>query len=197
MSTKTNPGSFDCYKNALPDEPLFVLLGRDPLAGATVRAWAAARARLDPGSKKAVEAVKMAAEMDAWCLSVSGLPAAQTLSGARVKSARLTKSERAAMQGLVDGLIPKTIAFNTDRSESTITDHIRAARQKLGAKTTAQALCWLVEQRTLESFEVWAEARGYSMERSRIPELTYSSVATEHALRGWLGVEPTLVMEAT
>jgi hypothetical protein len=32
-----------CFKAALPDEPAFVLLARDPLAPALVRMWAAAR----------------------------------------------------------------------------------------------------------------------------------------------------------
>lgn len=30
MGTKNNPGKFDCYNNALPDEPMFILLARDP-----------------------------------------------------------------------------------------------------------------------------------------------------------------------
>ena len=29
MGTKNNPGKFDCYEHAKPDEPMFVLLGRD------------------------------------------------------------------------------------------------------------------------------------------------------------------------
>lgn len=43
MGTKTDPGRFDCYEAALPDEPLFVLLARDATAPSTVRAWVAAR----------------------------------------------------------------------------------------------------------------------------------------------------------
>ena len=39
MGTKNNPGDFDCYANAEPDEPMFVLLGRDPVAGAVVWLW--------------------------------------------------------------------------------------------------------------------------------------------------------------
>lgn len=41
MGTKLNPGEFDCYANALPDEPMFVLLARDALAPDVVRQWAA------------------------------------------------------------------------------------------------------------------------------------------------------------
>jgi hypothetical protein len=36
VGTKSNPGKFDCYANALPDEPLFVLLARDPSAPSRV-----------------------------------------------------------------------------------------------------------------------------------------------------------------
>ena len=30
MRTKNVPSKFDCYVHALPDEPMFTLLGRDP-----------------------------------------------------------------------------------------------------------------------------------------------------------------------
>lgn len=43
MGTKNNPGQFDCYANAGPDEPMFILLGRDPMAPSLVRMWAQAR----------------------------------------------------------------------------------------------------------------------------------------------------------
>jgi hypothetical protein len=43
MGTKNNPGAYDCYANALPDEPMFVLLARDPDAPELVEAWAWAR----------------------------------------------------------------------------------------------------------------------------------------------------------
>lgn len=46
MGTKENPGRFDCYGNALPDEPMFILLGRDPLAPALIERWANHRAAL-------------------------------------------------------------------------------------------------------------------------------------------------------
>lgn len=40
MGTKNNPGAYDCYANALPDEPMFILLGRDPSAPTLVAEWA-------------------------------------------------------------------------------------------------------------------------------------------------------------
>lgn len=42
MGTKNKPGQFDCYANALDDEPMFVLLARDKKAAQCVRQWAAA-----------------------------------------------------------------------------------------------------------------------------------------------------------
>lgn len=45
MGTKTDPGTFDCYGSAEPDEPMFVLLARDKAAPMAVRAWADERER--------------------------------------------------------------------------------------------------------------------------------------------------------
>ena len=46
MGTKNNPGRFDCYANAAPNEPMFILLGRDPHAPAAVLQWASDRERM-------------------------------------------------------------------------------------------------------------------------------------------------------
>jgi hypothetical protein len=40
MGTKLQPGKFDCYNAAQPDEPVFVLLARDPDFQRLVREWA-------------------------------------------------------------------------------------------------------------------------------------------------------------
>lgn len=53
MGTKNSPGKFDCYEAADPDEPLFTLLGRDPLAGHLVSLWAKVRM----GDSEAAQAV--------------------------------------------------------------------------------------------------------------------------------------------
>ena len=45
MGTKHKPGKFDCYGNAEPDEPIFVLLARDPDAPDTMRYWQMRRSR--------------------------------------------------------------------------------------------------------------------------------------------------------
>lgn len=45
MGTKNKPGEFDCYANALPDEPTFTLLARDPDFFHLVRKWAKRRSK--------------------------------------------------------------------------------------------------------------------------------------------------------
>jgi hypothetical protein len=61
MGTKNIPGTFDCYANAEPDEPMFVLLGRDPLAPFLMSMWSKVRM----GDLEAAGAVftKMASEI--------------------------------------------------------------------------------------------------------------------------------------
>lgn len=56
MSTKNNPGEFDCYAKAEPDEPMFVLLGRDEYAPALVLSWAFERERNHQDPEKVAEA---------------------------------------------------------------------------------------------------------------------------------------------
>lgn len=80
MGTKNDPGDFDCYANAEPDEPMFVLLARDPLAAQIVREWVMAhhkarvigafKMELDgydvPINAKEDEALDCADAMDTW-----------------------------------------------------------------------------------------------------------------------------------
>jgi hypothetical protein len=65
--------NFDCYRNALPDEPTFTLLGRDPQAPGLIYLWASEReARITEGSAprsdmaKVMQARELAARMQAW-----------------------------------------------------------------------------------------------------------------------------------
>jgi hypothetical protein len=46
MGTKNNPGNFNCHAAAMPDEPIFVLLGRDPAAPHAIECWVEERERL-------------------------------------------------------------------------------------------------------------------------------------------------------
>ena len=69
MGTKTDPGNINCLAKAEDDEPIFVLLARDPLAPALVRLWAEARglaAREQRDGDKADEAERVADDMERW-----------------------------------------------------------------------------------------------------------------------------------
>lgn len=73
MGTKNKPGDFDCYGNAEPDEPMFILLARDPAAPELVETWADRRLAmindgLKPESDKAMitEARQCAETMRKW-----------------------------------------------------------------------------------------------------------------------------------
>jgi hypothetical protein len=46
MGTRANPGKYDCHAAAQPDEPIFVLLARDPAAPAAIEDWADLRAKM-------------------------------------------------------------------------------------------------------------------------------------------------------
>ncbi len=80
MGTKNEPGVFDCYEHAEPDEPMFVLLARDRTAPDVVREWALARRAMlnQRGNETAMvdevlteldqiaEALRCADAMEAW-----------------------------------------------------------------------------------------------------------------------------------
>lgn len=61
MGTKENPSKFDCYSNAKPDEPMFVLLGRDPCAWILVMAWCWMREK-NGESREVLDEARVAAE---------------------------------------------------------------------------------------------------------------------------------------
>jgi hypothetical protein len=70
MATKNSPGQFDCYANAAPDEPMFVLCGRDKDAATLVRIWALLRHKKDEDPAKVREALRCADAMDAWAIGL-------------------------------------------------------------------------------------------------------------------------------
>ena len=74
MGTKNNPGEFDCYANADPNEPMFVLLGRDPMAAYLVEQWADLREWTGETPDKVTEARKCAKEMRDWCANRGKMP---------------------------------------------------------------------------------------------------------------------------
>ena len=66
MGTKNQPGDYDCYANAHPDEPMFVLLGRDPCAPACVGLWIKMSEARGTAAEKVAEARRCADAMRAW-----------------------------------------------------------------------------------------------------------------------------------
>ena len=71
MGTKLKPGRYDCYERALPDEPMFVILGRDPDFFDLVSKWAKRRARMVARGLRPPEDMAMVHE--AQVLAVEGL----------------------------------------------------------------------------------------------------------------------------
>jgi hypothetical protein len=63
MGSKNHPGKFDCYQAADPNEPMFVLLGRDQDAPGLVYQWAALREQRGELQAKVDEARNCANEM--------------------------------------------------------------------------------------------------------------------------------------
>jgi hypothetical protein len=69
MGTKNNPGKFDCHANAHPDEPMFILLARDPSASFLVGLWAFIRERMGEDPEKVEEARTCADTMEKWLMN--------------------------------------------------------------------------------------------------------------------------------
>jgi len=105
MGTKNKPGDFDCYANAHPDEPMFVLLGRDPLAGLLVRLWAEARSALGGTSEeKLAEAYRCADAMGVWATDCGKSLAAARAALHLVMLARTEDRARPSSPGFASGV---------------------------------------------------------------------------------------------
>lgn len=66
MGTKNNPGDYDAYAKAKVDEPMFVLLARDPHAPGLVRLWAELRAIHAGNPSQVISANRCARDMEEW-----------------------------------------------------------------------------------------------------------------------------------
>lgn len=66
MGTKNNPGKYDCYGAAGPDEPTFTLLARDRHAPALIWLWATLRELDDEDPEKVAEAREVLVNMMKW-----------------------------------------------------------------------------------------------------------------------------------
>lgn len=74
MGTKNQPGDYDCFAAAAPDEPIFTLLGRDRHAALLVRIWAILRHRSGEEDIKVAEALGCADAMDVYARSLGKNP---------------------------------------------------------------------------------------------------------------------------
>lgn len=104
MGTKNNPGKFDCHSRAEPDEPMFVLLGRDPTASLVVTFWRAVRAQLGKDgfeSEKSLEAKQCAVAMEQWARSHGKDVDAAMSAFERVLTASLSERAAKMVRGLV------------------------------------------------------------------------------------------------
>lgn len=72
MGTKAKPGTFDCYANAAPNEPMFILLARDPMAPLLIRMWAHMRWIHGEDRMKVAEALQLALECEDYRLKLKG-----------------------------------------------------------------------------------------------------------------------------
>lgn len=66
MGTKRHPAKYDCYANADPNEPMFILLGRDLSAPGLVEDWALRREVSGEDPAIVQEAYDCAAAMKVW-----------------------------------------------------------------------------------------------------------------------------------
>ncbi len=67
MNTLENPSKHDCRKKLLPDEPIFILRGKDPNASKTIHYWVAGYLqRGGRNLKKVCEALDLAQQMEEW-----------------------------------------------------------------------------------------------------------------------------------
>jgi hypothetical protein len=90
MGSKNKPGSFDCFAKADPDEPMFVLLGRDPTASMLTVLWVRLRIALgeNPRSDQILEALETAGELEKWAAK---LGKGKKIAVARLELASLMK----------------------------------------------------------------------------------------------------------
>lgn len=62
MGTKQHPAPNDCYARALPDEPMFTLLARDPMAPDLIDDWADRRVFDIQCGRRSIDDAAMVAE---------------------------------------------------------------------------------------------------------------------------------------
>lgn len=74
MGSKSEPGFYSYLGKAEPNEPVFVLLGRDPQAPDLVRRWADERDRLGESRDRVAEAYALAKQMEDYAKAYHARP---------------------------------------------------------------------------------------------------------------------------
>jgi hypothetical protein len=123
MGSKNNPGKFDCYSRAEPDEPVFVLLGRDPVAHVVVEDWAALREELGRTEPEVLEEARdCARQMFEWAAQKRKLDQALAASELRVAAIQAWRQqgadrERHRLRDVIDLLFlaPVDLAPETEQ----------------------------------------------------------------------------------
>lgn len=140
MGTKLNPGRFNCYAAALPDEPLFTLLARDPTAPEFVRRWGDYRmARINNGqlpfsdTAGAAEAPAVAHAMEEWRTANDGRwrtekappdPAPDLLAALRIARDHVQVALEAAIEEMDEGGHPAEWRAEAEATAKTLQDHV-------------------------------------------------------------------------
>jgi hypothetical protein len=110
MGTKNNPGKYDCYANAEPDEPLFVLLGRDKNAGALVWLWGV-MAEIDGESpEKLGESRESVIALMEWATSKGKKPAGLGVAGLAAMMELIRSANHNAKEMRESKSVPTTMA---------------------------------------------------------------------------------------
>jgi len=74
MGTKAAPGRFDGYGKAEDDEPVFTLLGRDPVAPKLIREWVRHHQDAKTDGTQLMEALDVADQMERYLIDRNRRP---------------------------------------------------------------------------------------------------------------------------
>lgn len=219
MSTKMNPGKFNCHAAAYPDEPVFTLLGRDPAAPATIKFWRQERVRLGKTENiddldRIAESILEAQAFEVWRAQNldpfgDGTPTWRTPH--TVPEGNPIRVEPAAMEVSVKDTLMQVLSrlSNEHRSEQdriaevfeTLTRVIDAIEANVPCVPTAQVVT-AVERDTLEHIRL-GQTRGETVvidtgadDLSHAPEVPPHRFSQFHKGEGWayakgLEINPT------
>lgn len=148
MSTKLNPGKYDCFSKLAADEPYFVLRAKDPVAPRVIEEWVQQRTALGQDSNpKLKEALDVGVEMMTWrarnmCAQTCGCDPGTTPphfcdghSQPQLAALRDTiTKERKKFHLVVNDMIAFAAQLAANIGEISVPQAIEALREKIGAR---------------------------------------------------------------